>query len=29
MNSDNQQGTFCEDGEYREYCDVCDNFCIE
>ena len=29
MNSDNQQVIFCVDGEYRVYCDVCDNLCIE
>ena len=28
MNSDNQQVIYCEDGEYRVYCDVCDNLCI-
>ena len=30
MNSDNQLVIFCEDdGEYRVYCDICDNLCIE
>ena len=29
MNSDNQQVIYCEDGEYRVYCDVCDNLCME
>ena len=29
MNSDNKQVIYCEDGEYRVYCDVCDNLCIE
>ena len=29
MNSDNKQVIFCEDGEYRIYCSICDNFCIE
>ena len=29
MNSDNQQVIFCEDGEYRVCCDICDNLCIE
>ena len=29
MNSDNQQLIYCEDGEYRVYCDVCDNLCTE
>ena len=29
MNSDNQQVIYCEDGESRVYCDVCDNLCIE
>ena len=29
MNCDNQQVIYCEDGEYRVYCDVCDNLCIE
>ena len=29
MNSDNQQVIYCEDGEYRVYCDVCDNLCIK
>ena len=30
MNGDNQLVIYCEDdGEYREYCDVCDNLCIE
>ena len=29
MNSDNQQVIYCEDGEYRVYCHICDNLCIE
>ena len=29
MNSENQQVIFCEDGEYRVYCDICDELCIE
>ena len=29
MDSDNQLVIYCEDGEYRVYCDVCDNLCIE
>ena len=29
MNSDNQQVNYCEDGEYRVYCEVCDKLCIE
>ena len=29
INSDNQQVIYCEDEEYRVYCDVCDNLCIE
>ena len=29
MNSDNQQVIYCEDGEYRAYCKICDELCIE
>ena len=29
MNSDNQQVIYCEDGEYRVYCEICDKLCIE
>ena len=29
MNSDNQEVIYCEDGEYRVYCRICDNLCIE
>ena len=30
MNSDNQQVIYCEnDGEYRVYCEICENLCIE
>ena len=29
MDSDNQRVIYCEDGEYRVYCDVCDNFCLK
>ena len=29
MNSDNQQVVYCEDGEYRVYCRICDNLYIE
>ena len=29
MDVENQLIIYCEDGEYRVYCDVCDNFCIE
>ena len=27
MSSDNQQGIYFEDGEYRVYCDICDGIC--
>ena len=29
MNSDNQLVIYCEDGEYRVYCHICDKLCIE
>ena len=29
MNSNNQQVFYCEDGEYRVYCDICDILCRE
>ena len=29
MNSENQQVIYCEDGEYRVYCSICDKLCIE
>ena len=29
MDVENQLVIYCEDGDYRVYCDVCDNFCIE
>ena len=29
MNSDNQLVIYCEDDEYRVYCQICDEFCIE
>ena len=29
MNSDNQLVIFCDDNEYKVYCDVCDNLCIK
>ena len=29
MNSDNQLVIYCEDGEYRVYCDICDSLCIQ
>ena len=29
MNSDNQQVIYCEDGEYKIYCDICDKLCME
>ena len=29
MNSGNNQVIFCEDGENRVYCSICDNLCIE
>ena len=29
MNSDNQQVFYCEDGEYRVFCRICDKLCIE
>ena len=29
MNSDNQPVIYCEDNEYRVYCDVCDKLCTE
>ena len=29
MNSDNQEVMYCEDGEYRVYCDVCDKLCTD
>ena len=27
MNCDNQQVIYCEDGEYRVYCSICDKLC--
>ena len=27
--SDNQEAIYCEDGEYRIHCSVCDKLCIE
>ena len=30
MNNENYEVIYCpEDGEYRVYCDVCDNLCIQ
>ena len=29
MDCENQLVISCEDGEYRFYCDVCDNLCIQ
>ena len=29
MNDDNQQVVYCEDGEYRVNCDICDKLCIK
>ena len=29
MNSENREIIYCEDGEYRIYCSVCDKLCIE
>ena len=29
MDSENQQVIYCEDDEYRVYCNICDNICIE
>ena len=29
MKSDNQKVIYCEDGEYRLYCNICDDLCIE
>ena len=29
MDSDNQLVIYCEDGEYRAYCSICDKLCIE
>ena len=29
MDRENQLIIYCEDGEYRVYCDVCDNLCIQ
>ena len=29
MNGENQQVIYCEDGEFRVYCNNCDEICIE
>ena len=29
MNCDNQHFIYCDDGEYRVYCSICDKLCIE
>ena len=29
MDGENQEAVYCEDDEYRVYCDVCDKLCIE
>ena len=29
MDNENQLVIYCEDGEYRVNCDVCDNLCIQ
>ena len=29
MDSDNQLVIFCEDDEYRVYCHICDEICVE
>ena len=29
MDDGNQQVIYCEDGDYRVYCSICDKLCIE
>ena len=29
MDNENHLVIFCEDGEYRAYCNICDSLCIE
>ena len=29
MNNDNEQAIYCDDGEYRVYCSICDKLYIE
>ena len=29
MNSDNQKVIYCGDGEYRVYCSLCNDLCVE
>ena len=29
MDSENQLVIYCEDDEYRVYCDICDSLCIQ
>ena len=29
MNCENQQTIFCEDGEYKIFCNICDKLCTE
>ena len=29
MDNENQLVIYCEDGEYRIYCNICDSLCIE
>ena len=29
MESENQLVIYCEDGEYRVYCDICDSLCFQ
>ena len=29
MDSDDKQVIYCEGGEYRVYCSICDKLCIE
>ena len=28
MDSEERETIYCEDGEYRIYCDICDKLCI-
>ena len=29
MNSNNQLAFYYDDGDYRVYCSICDNLCVE
>ena len=29
MDGENQEAVYCEDGEYRVYCNICDLLCIQ